>query len=406
VVVEHDHDVIQNSDRVIEMGPGSGHLGGEVVFTGDRTAFLQSDLSITAAYLGNKKPNANPRPRTTLIEDHRYALTLKGARGHNLKKIDVKFPLNRLVTVTGVSGSGKSTLVAQTLYPAIAQALRIEYLPGQAYDELEGLEHVHGVMFLDQSPIGKTARSSPVTYLKIFDGIRSVMAATPDAKLRGYTPGTFSLNVDGGRCPVCKGLGVEVIDMMFMDDVTLVCDACDGKKYRREILEVTYKNKNIHQILEMTVDEAMEFFVAHPPIRKPLSFLREVGLGYLRLGQSASTLSGGESQRLKIAREFIGAQQRHTLYILDEPTTGLHFREIELLMSVLHRLVESGGSVILIEHNLDVIRASDWIIDLGPEAGSGGGQIVTQGPPEALLKSPKSLTGQYLRRYLKGDAQL
>lgn len=406
VVVEHDHDVIQNSDRVIEMGPGSGHLGGEVVFAGDRASFLGSSLSMTAAYLGDRRPAAKQRPRMTLIDDHRYALTLKGARGHNLKNIDVKFPLNRLVTVTGVSGSGKSTLVAQTLYPAIAQALRVEYLLGQAYDHLEGLEHVHGVMFLDQSPIGKTARSSPVTYLKIFDGIRNVMSATPDAKLRGYTPGTFSLNVDGGRCPVCKGLGVEVIDMMFMDDVTLICDACDGKKYRREILEITYKNKNIHEILEMTVDEAMEFFVAHPPIRKPLSFLREVGLGYLRLGQSASTLSGGESQRLKIAREFIGAQQRHTLYILDEPTTGLHFREIELLMSVLHRLVEAGGSVILIEHNLDVIRASDWIIDLGPEAGSGGGTVVAQGPPEALLKSPKSLTGQYLRRYLKGEAQL
>jgi excinuclease ABC subunit A len=406
VVVEHDHDVIQNSDRVIEMGPGSGHLGGEIVFAGDRASFLSSSQSMTAAYLGDRRPAAKQRPRMTLIDDHRYALTLKGARGHNLKNIDVKFPLNRLVTVTGVSGSGKSTLVAQTLYPAIAQALRVEYLVGQAYDHLEGLEHVHGVMFLDQSPIGKTARSSPVTYLKIFDGIRNVMSATPDAKLRGYTPGTFSLNVDGGRCPVCKGLGVEVIDMMFMDDVTLICDACDGKKYRREILEITYKNKNIHEILEMTVDEAMEFFVAHPPIRKPLSFLREVGLGYLRLGQSASTLSGGESQRLKIAREFIGAQQRHTLYILDEPTTGLHFREIELLMSVLHRLVEAGGSVILVEHNLDVIRASDWIIDLGPEAGSGGGTVVAQGPPEALLKSPKSLTGQYLRRYLKGEVQL
>jgi excinuclease ABC subunit A len=262
------------------------------------------------------------------------------------------------------------------------------------------------VLFIDQSPIGKTARSNPVTYLKVFDAIRTLMSTLPESKLRGYTAGTFSLNVDGGRCPVCKGLGVEVVDMMFMDDVSLVCDACDGKKYRRELLEVKYKDKNIFEILNLTVDEALEFFVAFPQIRKPLIFLREVGLGYIRLGQSANTLSGGESQRLKIAREFVGTQKKNTLYILDEPTTGLHFREIEMLMRVLHKLVEAGGSVILIEHNLDVIRSSDWIIDLGPDAGAAGGEIVAQGTPADIMKSTQSLTGQYLRKYLEPEKEL
>lgn len=403
VVVEHDHDVIENSTNIIEMGPGSGHLGGNVIYSGETKDFYNAPNSITAPYLRADSPlkKIDLRTRKTAIEDHRFAIEIKGARGHNLKKIDVKFPLNRLVTVTGVSGSGKSTLVSQTLYPTVAQHLRVEYLLGQPFDDIKGLDHLKGVLFIDQSPIGKTARSNPVTYLKVFDAIRTVMAALPESKLRGYTAGTFSLNVDGGRCPVCKGLGVEVVDMMFMDDVSLVCDACDGKKYRRELLEVKYKDKNISEILNLTVDEALEFFMAFPNIRKPLVFLREVGLGYIRLGQSANTLSGGESQRLKIAREFVGTQQKNTLYILDEPTTGLHFREIEMLMKVLHKLVEAGGSVILIEHNLDVIRSSDWIIDLGPDAGAAGGEIVAQGTPTDLMKAPKSLTGHYLRKYLE-----
>jgi excinuclease ABC subunit A len=403
VVVEHDHDVIANSTNIIEMGPGSGHLGGNVIYSGPTEGFYHAQGSITAPYLRDDSPlkKMDLRTRKTAIEDHRFAVEIKGARGNNLKNVNVKFPLNRLVTVTGVSGSGKSTLVSQTLYPIVAQHLRVEYLLGQPFDDIKGLEHLKGVLFIDQSPIGKTARSNPVTYLKVFDAIRTVMAALPESKLRGYAAGTFSLNVDGGRCPVCKGLGVEVVDMMFMDDVALVCDACDGKKYRRELLEVKYKDKNIHEILNMTVDEALEFFMAYPNIRKPLVFLREVGLGYIRLGQSANTLSGGESQRLKIAREFVGTQQKNTLYILDEPTTGLHFREIEMLMKVLHKLVEAGGSVILIEHNLDVIRSSDWIIDLGPDAGAAGGEIVAQGSPSELMKSPRSLTGRYLRKYLE-----
>ena len=398
VVVEHDKDVIESSDNLIEMGPGSGHLGGEVMFSGPTVDFYKSGDSITVPYLtGGMKTGITYTHRPVDIDTYKYVIEIKGARGHNLKNMNVKFPLNRLVTVTGVSGSGKSTLVSRTLYPAIAQALRVEYVQGQPYDEIKGLDYIKNVLFIDQSPIGKTARSNPVTYLKVYDAIRTILAMTPEAKLRGYNSGTFSLNVDGGRCPVCKGLGYEVIDMMFMDDVMLTCDACDGKKFRAEVLEVTYKEKNIFEILNLTVSEAMEFFVAYPNIRKPLSFLKEVGLDYIRLGQSASTLSGGESQRLKIAREFIATQQKATLYILDEPTTGLHFREVDMLMKVLSKLVDAGGSVILIEHNMDVIRASDFIIDIGPDAGGAGGEIVAQGSPEDLMKNPASLTGKYLK---------
>jgi excinuclease ABC subunit A len=397
-------------------------LGGKVMYSGPTSSFADFAESNTARYLSRGRaagralsgdltgaPAVAPagalagpwaplrEPRPVAIESYRYALELRGCRGNNLRNIDARFPLNRLVTVTGVSGSGKSTLVGQTLYPAIAQKLKIEYLPTQPYDRLEGVAHIKSALFIDQSPIGKTARSSPVTYLKVYDAIRAILASTPEAKARGYVPGTFSLNVDGGRCPVCKGLGFEVIDMMFMDDVRLPCDACDAKKFRREILEITYKGRNAFEILNMTIAEAMSFFVAYPNIRKPLAYLKEVGLDYVRLGQSASTLSGGESQRLKIARELAQSQQKATLYVMDEPTTGLHFREIELLLGVLNKLVDAGGSVILIEHNLDVIRASDYVIDLGPEAGRNGGMIVAEGPPAAIAANPDSLTGQYLR---------
>ena len=405
VVVEHDHDVIANSSNIIEMGPGSGHLGGEIIYNGPTSDFYNAKNSNTAIYLKTSNASAKPvmQGRPVEMGSYRYAIEIKGACGNNLKNIDVKFPLNRLVTVTGVSGSGKSTLVSQTLYPAVAQALRVEYLQGLPFEEIQGLEHIHNVLFIDQTPIGKTARSNPVTYLKVYDSIRAIFASTPEAKLRGYNAGTFSLNVDGGRCPVCKGLGFEIIDMMFMDDVKLTCDACDGKKFRSEVLEVTYKGKNINDVLNMTVAEAMDFFVAYPHIRKPLAFLKEVGLDYIRLGQSASTLSGGESQRLKIAREFISTSQKNTLYILDEPTTGLHFREVEMLIRVLSKLVDAGGSVILIEHNLDVIRCSDYIIDLGPEAGARGGEIVAQGTPAEVMQNPRSLTGRYLKAYVNAD---
>ncbi len=403
VIVEHDHDVIKSAQNIIEMGPGSGYLGGEVVYSGPTKDFYNCAKSITAPYL---KPNENNEIIRTIrpveINRYKYKIELKGCRGNNLKDIDVIFPLNRLVCVTGVSGSGKSTLVSKTLYPALAREFGIEFLKGAEFNSMSGAEHIKNVLLIDQSPIGKSARSSPITYLKAFDLIRTIMSSLPEAKVRGYTPGTFSLNVDGGRCPACKGTGYEEIDMMFMDNVILPCDVCDGKKFRPEILEILYKNKNIHEILKMTVAEAMNFFVAYPNIRKPLSVLREVGLDYLQLGQPAGTLSGGESQRLKIAKELSQTSQKSTLYILDEPTTGLHFREIDLLMKVLNKLIEAGGSVIVIEHNQDVIRGADYVIDLGPEAGAKGGKIIAEGSPEEIMANKKSLTGEYLKRYLDG----
>lgn len=402
VVVEHDHDVIRNANHVIEMGPGSGHLGGEVIFEGESTDFFNSDKSVTAAYL---RPSSKwvplHEPRPVDISVYKHVLSFKGCKGHNLKNVDIDIPLNRLVTVTGVSGSGKSTLVTKTIYPTVARHLGIEYIPSMPFKSVKGLEQIKAVVLIDQGAIGKTARSNPLTYLKIFDSIRTIMAQTPEAKNRGYNAGTFSLNVDGGRCPVCKGLGVELVDMLFMDDIEIKCDACDGKRYRPEILEVTYKNKNIDEILKMTVSEAMDFFVAHPNVRRPLSVLKEVGLDYLQLGQSANTLSGGESQRMKLARELAGSHQKQTLYILDEPTTGLHFREVNLLLKVLNRLVDAGSTVLLVEHNLEVIKQSDYVIDLGPEAGAGGGQILAEGTPEQLMKKAlKSHTGKYLKAYI------
>lgn len=402
VIVEHDHDVIESSDHVIEMGPGSGSFGGEVIFSGVTADFLKSEKSVTAPYLRKSHKLVPLRQfRSVDIDSFKYKISLKGCQGHNLKNVDLILPLNRFVVVTGVSGSGKSTLITKTLYPSLARNLDLDYLPTQKFREIEGSDQIKNVLLIDQSAIGKSARSSPVTYLKAFDAIRNLMAATPESKARGYTPGTFSLNVDGGRCPSCKGTGHEEIDMMFMDNVIVTCDVCDGKKYRQEILEVQYKGKNISEMLAMTVSDAMNFFVAHPNIRKPLSVLKEVGLDYLQLGQSSGTLSGGESQRLKIAKELSQVTQKSTLYILDEPTTGLHFREIELLMKVLGKLIEAGGSVVVVEHNQDVIRSADYIIDLGPEAGDKGGTIVATGSPEEIMKNKKSLTGQYLKRYLE-----
>lgn len=402
VVVEHDHDVIKNATHVIEMGPGSGHLGGEVIYHGESEPFFDSTESKTASYL---KPGKNwvplREPRPVEIDEYKYVLSLRNCTGHNLKNVDVDIPLNRLVTVTGVSGSGKSTLVTRTIYPIVARALGVEFVPGMPFKSVKGLEQIKGVVLIDQSPIGKTARSNPLTYLKVFDAIRTIMASSSEAKSRGYNAGTFSLNVDGGRCPVCKGLGYELVDMLFMDDIELKCEACDGKRYRQEVLEITYKHKNIDDILNMTVAEAMEFFVAYPNVRRPLSVLKEVGLDYLKLGQSANTLSGGESQRMKLARELAGAHQQRTLYILDEPTTGLHFREVHLLLNVLNRLVDAGSTVLLVEHNLEVIKNSDYIIDIGPEAGDRGGKVMAVGTPRDIMKKAKtSHTGRYLKTYI------
>ena len=404
LVVEHDHDVIKNATHIIEMGPGSGHLGGQVIFAGDTQHFFAAPQSNTAEYLKPNRPWIPlHEPRPVDIKEYKYVLSFKGCNGHNLKNIDVDIPMNRLVTVTGVSGSGKSTLITKTVYPAVARHLGVEYLPGMPFKSVKGLDQIKGVVLIDQSAIGKTARSNPLTYLKVFDSIRSIIAGTPEAKQRGFTAGTFSLNVDGGRCPVCKGLGYETVDMLFMDDIEIKCDACDGRRYRPEILEVTYKHKNIDDILNMTVSEAMDFFVAHPNVRRPLSVLKEVGLDYLKLGQSANTLSGGESQRMKLARELAGTHQQRTLYILDEPTTGLHFREVHLLLKVLNRLVEAGSSVLLVEHNLEIIKYSDYVIDLGPEAGDKGGKIMASGTPQDLIKqAAKSHTGRFLKEYVDG----
>ncbi|HND84166.1 MAG TPA: excinuclease ABC subunit UvrA [Pseudobdellovibrionaceae bacterium] len=401
VVVEHDHDVILNSEHVVEMGPGSGSLGGQVIYSGPTEDFFEFKDSVTVPFLRPKQSVVTLRTvRPVDSENYRYKIELTGCKGHNLRDIDVVFPLNRIVAVTGVSGSGKSTLVTKTLYPALARALNIEFLPHQPFDQITGVENIKNVVLIDQASIGKSARSSPITYLKSFDLIRTIMASTPDARLAGFTAGDFSLNVDGGRCPVCKGTGYEEIDMQFMDNVIIPCDVCDGKRYRPELLEVKFKNKNIHEILQMTVTEAMNFFVAHPSLRKSLSVLKEVGLDYIQIGQSASSLSGGESQRLKLARELSTVSQKSTLYILDEPTTGLHFREVELLMKTLQRLIDAGGSVIVVEHNMDVIRDCDYVIDMGPDAGERGGMVVSQGAPQDIMDDPKSLTGVYLRRYL------
>lgn len=400
IVVEHDHDVIRESEYILEMGPGSGVLGGEVVYAGPTPGLYTCETSNTASYLLPRK-QARPRPvRPVETDNYKYKIELSGASGHNLKNLNLMFPLNRFVVVTGVSGSGKSTLVTKTLYPILARALELDYLPAQKYDKIEGVENIKNVLLIDQSPIGKSARSSPITYLKAFDAMRTLMSATPESKARGYTAGTFSLNVDGGRCPACRGTGYEEIDMQFMDNVVIPCDVCDGRKFRNEILEIQLNGKNITQILALTVKEAMDFFVAYPSVRKPLSVLKEVGLDYLQIGQPANSLSGGESQRLKIAKEFAQIQQKNTLYILDEPTTGLHFREVELLMKVLHKLIETGGSVIVVEHNQDVILNADYIIDLGPEGGRDGGYLVAQGTPEEIMNCPASLTGQFLKSYL------
>lgn len=398
VIVEHDKDVIRNAEHVIELGPGSGHLGGEIIFNGNAKSFFKSKDSKTAHHLrldDTWMPLKTPRPVN--VNNYKYLLELSGCTGHNLKNVNVSIPLNRLVVVTGVSGSGKSTLISQTLYPAILQFLNGEHSGALPYTAIRGAEHIKDVVFIDQKPIGKSSRSNPVTYMKVYDDIREIMSSTEEAKTRGYTSRFFSLNVDAGRCPKCQGEGYETIDMMFMDDITLLCDDCSGRRFKKEILDVHYRGKNIDDILNMTVSQAMDFFVSFPKIRRPLSILRDVGLDYLRLGQSARALSGGESQRLKIAKELNSIHQKATLYILDEPTTGLHPHEVQLLLSVLNKLIEAGGSVLLIEHNLDVIRSADFLVELGPDGGEKGGNLLFMGSPEEMAASAECPTAQFLK---------
>lgn len=401
-IVEHDKSVIKNSEHVIELGPGSGHMGGEVVFSGNREDFYKQKESKTVLYLKlDEKWTPARTPRPIDVKTYKYKIGLKGCSGHNLKNVNVEFPLNCLIVVTGVSGSGKSTLISQTLYPALEESIGGQHKFSQPFKSLVGESFIKKVIFIDQKPIGKSSRSNPVTYTKVFDEIRNIMASTEEAKEKGYTSRYFSLNVDAGRCPTCRGEGNETIDMAFMDDVTLICDTCDGKRFQKNILDIKFRGKNIDDVLNMTVAQAMDFFVSFPKIRRPLAFLKEVGLDYLTLGQSAKSLSGGESQRLKVAKELSSSQQKSTLYILDEPTTGLHPHEVQLLLQILNKLIDAGGSVIVIEHNLDVIKSADYIVELGPGGGSEGGKVLFSGLPEDLVRCKRCPTAPYLRSFFQ-----
>ncbi|HSG49751.1 MAG TPA: excinuclease ABC subunit UvrA [Longimicrobiales bacterium] len=398
LVVEHDEDTIRAADWVVDLGPGAGRHGGRVVAEGTLDAILASRESLTGAYLRGERTIALPQARRPA--DPERQLRVRGARGNNLDHLDVSFPLGTFICVTGVSGSGKSTLVNETLYRALARHLYRAKDPPEAYGALEGLEHIDKVIDVDQSPIGRTPRSNPATYTGLFGPIRDLFSNLPESQMRGYQPGRFSFNVKGGRCEACSGDGLVKIEMHFLPDVYVPCDVCKGKRYNRETLDVFYKGKNIADVLDMTVAEALEFFDAVPRIRGKLQTLSDVGLGYIHLGQSATTLSGGEAQRVKLATELSKRATGNTLYILDEPTTGLHFEDVRVLLDVLHELVERGNTVVVIEHNLQVAKTADWIIDLGPEGGSGGGRIVAQGTPEEVASRPESYTGRYLAQLI------
>jgi excinuclease ABC subunit A len=401
LVVEHDEETIRSADWVVDIGPGAGAQGGHVVAAGPLQRILATPGSITGQYLSGKRVIPFPPRRR---EGSGSALVIRGAREHNLKRIDVRIPLGTFVCVTGVSGSGKSTLIDDILYRALAHRLHGARSRAGAHDRIDGLDHIDKVINIDQSPIGRTPRSNPATYTKTFDLIRELFALTPDARTRGFLPGRFSFNVRGGRCEACEGDGIVRIEMHFLPDVYVPCDVCKGKRYNRETLEVRYKGKSIADVLDMTVDEALVFFEAIPRIRRKLRTLADVGLGYIRLGQPATTLSGGEAQRVKLSTELSRRDTGRTVYILDEPTVGLHFADVERLLEVLHRLVDAGNTVVVIEHNLDVVKTADWIIDLGPEGGELGGEIVAEGTPEAVAQVATSYTGQYLRSVLRRKA--
>jgi len=397
LVVEHDEETIRTADWVIDVGPGAGEHGGHVVAEGPLEVILRSQRSLTGAYLAGRRRIPVPHRRRT---PKRESVIVRGAREHNLKDIDVRFPLGVFISVTGVSGSGKSTLVNDILYRRLAQALsKAKARPG-AHRAVEGITHVDKVIDIDQSPIGRTPRSNPATYTGLFTPIRDLFAAVPEARLRGYTPGRFSFNVKGGRCEACAGDGIIKIEMQFLPDVYVPCEVCGGKRYNREALEIHYKGKSISDVLEMTVEEALAFFANVPAIESKLRTLNDVGLSYIHLGQPATTLSGGEAQRVKLATELSRRATGRTLYILDEPTTGLHFADVEKLLEVLHRLVDAGNTVVVIEHNLDVVKTADHVIDLGPEGGKAGGEVIAEGTPEEVAKVRRSFTGRYLREIL------
>jgi excinuclease ABC subunit A len=396
VVVEHDRAFMEAADYLVEMGPGSGERGGTVVFAGPPAEFLTHPRSLTARYLTGQDSIGVPLSR----RQGRRTLVLRGARAHNLKDLTVRIPLHTLTCITGVSGSGKSTLVHDTLYRAVARHFKVDFDPPGEHDELRGAEHLKGIRLIDQEPIGRTPRSNPVTYVKAFDEIRKLFASVPRARTLGLGPGAFSFNVPGGRCETCEGHGFQKLEMYFFEDVYVTCPACEGRRYRGEVLQVTYRDRDISQVLGQTVDEAAAFFQAHPLLVRRLKPLQEVGLGYLRLGQPATTLSGGEAQRLKIAAELGARPSTDHLYILDEPTTGLHLDDIRKLLAVLGRLVDAGNTVLVVEHQLDVVKTADWVIDLGPEGGDAGGEIIAEGTPEQVAQADGSYTGKFLRDVL------
>lgn len=403
IVVEHDEDAIRCADYVVDIGPGAGVHGGEVVAKGSVEQIMKAKKSITGAYLSGKKAIEIPKVRTPLTKEY---LSVSGARGNNLQNVSINIPLGLLTCITGVSGSGKSTLINNTLYPAAAIALNgATTLKPAAHESIEGLDKLDKCIDINQSPIGRTPRSNPATYTGIFTPTRELFAGTQEARTRGYKPGRFSFNVKGGRCEACQGDGVTKVEMHFLPDVYVSCDICKGKRYNRETLEVTYKGKSIADVLEMTVEDALDFFSAIPAVFKRLQTLMDVGLSYITLGQAATTLSGGEAQRIKLAKELSKRDTGSTLYILDEPTTGLHFADIQQLLSVLHHLRDKGNTIVIIEHNLDVVKTADWVIDLGPEGGSGGGQIIAEGTPEQLAKAKGSHTGKFLKSVLKAGKE-
>jgi excinuclease ABC subunit A len=393
IVVEHDEETIKESDWIVDIGPGAGEHGGEVVYSGPVKGIAKASDSVTGKYISGKATIPVPAARR---QPGGGALLIRGAREHNLKNVDVEIPLGCFVAVTGVSGSGKSTLIRDILLPALMQRIyKSKEAPGR-HKAVDGIDQLDKVIDMDQSPIGRTPRSNPATYTGVFDNIRKLFAATPEAKVRGYQPGRFSFNVQGGRCEACSGDGTIKIEMHFLPDVYVPCEVCKGARYNRDTLEITFKGKTIADVLDMPISEAVDFFANQPAIARHMQTLVDVGLGYVRLGQSAPTLSGGEAQRVKLASELAKRSTGHTIYLLDEPTTGLHFEDVRRLLTVLSRLVDQGNTVLVIEHNLDVIKTADWLIDLGPEGGSGGGEIVAVGSPEEVAQNNRSHTGRFL----------
>ncbi|MCI8469528.1 MAG: excinuclease ABC subunit UvrA, partial [Eggerthellaceae bacterium] len=397
IVVEHDEDTIRAADYVVDMGPGAGEHGGQVVAAGTPAQLMEAQGSLTADYLSGRRSIAVPEERR---RPKRGSLKMTGATENNLKNVTLEVPLGTLTVVTGVSGSGKSSLVTDTLAPALANRLNHAHRRTGPYRKITGLDKLDKVINIDQSPIGRTPRSNPATYIGLWDDIRALFASTAEAKARGYSPGRFSFNVSGGRCEACKGDGQIKIEMHFLPDIYVPCEVCAGKRYNRETLQVTYRGKSISDVLDMTVEDALTFFENIPGIKRKLQTLFDVGLGYIRLGQPATTLSGGEAQRVKLASELQRRSSGKTFYILDEPTTGLHFEDVRQLLAVLQRLVDLGNTVLVIEHNLDVIKSADHIVDLGPEGGDRGGQIIAQGTPEQVAQVEESHTGRFIARML------